>query len=161
MHPAVRDYRKFKLCAEETGRSIIIIVNAMLNLFETEGIKRIFSGDDIHLREFGTGVGGTVEHPTNQKIALFLCVPDDDKSFNFICSTLYTQALSVLMRMADEDFRDRGGSLPIPLEIWMDEFYAGARPYAGQFNGRCTLPEYCPDSDPTVCGAAKNPVSGG
>lgn len=129
-HPAVRDYRKLKRGAEETVRSIIIIVNAMLKLFETEGIKRIFSGDDIHLREFGTGVGGTVERPTNRKMALFLCVPDDDKSFNFICSILYTQALSILMRMADTDFRDRGGSLPIQLEIWMDEFYAGARPYA-------------------------------
>lgn len=129
-HPAVRDYRKLKRGAEETVRSIIIIVNAQLKLFETEGIKRIFSGDDIRLREFGTGVGGTTAHPTDRKIALFLCVPDDDKSFNFICSILYTQALSLLMRMADTEFRNRGGALPIPLEVWMDEFYAGARPYA-------------------------------
>ncbi len=129
-HPAVRDYRKLKRGAEETVRSIIIIVNTQLKLFETEGIKRIFSGDDIHLRELGTGVGGTTLHPTDRKMALFLCVPDDDKSFNFICSILYTQALSLLMRMADTEFRNRGGALPIPLEVWMDEFYAGARPYA-------------------------------
>ena len=37
-------------------------------------------------------------------------------------------SLTILSRMADDDFRDRGGALPIPLEIWMDEFYAGARP---------------------------------
>ena len=129
-HPAVRDYRKLKRGAEETVRSIIIIVNAMLKLFETEGIRKIFSGDDLGLREFATGVGGTVSKPTQEKLALFLCVPDNDKSYNFLCSMLYTQALDLLMRMADTDFRDRGASLPIPVEIWMDEFYAGARPYA-------------------------------
>lgn len=129
-NPATRDYRKLKRGAEETVRSIVIIVNAMLKLFETEGLKRIFSGDDLHLREFATGVNGTIENLSGRKSALFLCVPDNDQSYNFVCSMVYTQALDLLMRMADNDFRDRGSSLPIPLEVWMDEFYAGARPYA-------------------------------
>lgn len=128
-NPAVRDYRKLKRGAEETVRSIIIIVNATLKLMETESLRRLFSGDDLQLREFATGVEGTVDHPTDKKIALFLCVPDSDKSYNFICSMVYTQALDILMRMADTDFRDRGGALPIPIEFWLDEFYAGARPY--------------------------------
>lgn len=127
-NPAVRDYRKLKEGAAETVRSIIIITNAKLKLCETKGLKRIFEKDDIHLREFATGVGGTVKKPTANKLALFLCVDDNDTSYNFICSMLYTQALTILSRMADEDFKDRGGALPIPLEMWLDEFYAGARP---------------------------------
>ena len=128
-NPAVRDYRKFKSGAAETVRSIIIIVNAKLKLCETAGLKRIFEDDDMNLREFATGIGGTVEHPTDKKMALFLCINDNDQSFNFICSMLYSQAIEILSRMADTDFRDRGGSLPIPLEMWLDEFYAGARPH--------------------------------
>lgn len=127
-NPAPRDYRKLKEGASETVRSILLITNAKLKLCETNGVKRIFEDDDLNLREFGTGVGGTVEHPTSNKLALFLCVDDNDKSFNFICSMLYTQATTILCRMADNDFKDRGATLPIPLEMWMDEFYAGARP---------------------------------
>ena len=127
--PAVRDYRKFKAGAAETVRSIIIIVNAKLKLCETKGLTRIFEDDDMNLREFATGVGGTVEKPSGRKMALFLCVNDNDDSFNYVCSMLYTQAVEILCRMADNDFKDRGGALPIPLEFWMDEFYAGARPH--------------------------------
>ena len=127
-NPAVRDYRKLKEGASETVRSIIIITNAKLKLCETAALKRIFEDDDLNIREFATGVGGTLDNLTNNKLALFLCVNDNDKSYNFVCSMLYTQALTILARMADDDFRDRGGALQIPLEIWMDEFYAGARP---------------------------------
>lgn len=128
-NPAVRDYRKFKSGAQETVKSIIIIVNAKLKLCETVGLQRIFSDDDMNLREFATGVGGTVKKPSDKKLALFLCVNDNDESFNFICSMLYSQSIEILSRMADVDFKDRGGALPIPLEMWMDEFYAGARPH--------------------------------
>jgi len=129
-NPAVRDYRKLKEGAAETVRSIVIIINAMLKLCQTEGLKRIFSKDELRLREFATGVGGSVEKPNlSGKIALFIVVNDEDDSFNFIASMVYTQALEILSRMADTDFKDRGGSLPIPLTFWMDEFYAGARPH--------------------------------
>ena len=126
---AVRYYRKLKEGARETVRSIVIIVNAKLKLCSTGGLRRIFSADDMHLREFATGVGGSVEKPSGRRIALFLCISDNDTSYNFICSMLYTQATEILCRMADEDFKDRGGCLPVPLEMWMDEFYAGARPH--------------------------------
>ena len=127
--PAVRDYRKLKEGATETVRSIIIIVNAMLKLCEVKGIKRIFQKDELNLREFATGVGGTLEKPNRNKLALFLIIPDNDQSFNYIISMLYTQAFDILMRIADNEFRSNGGALPIPIEFWMDEFYAGARPY--------------------------------
>lgn len=127
MCPAVRDYRKFKAGAAETVRSIVIIVNAKLKLCETQGLKRIFSDDALGLRDFAYGVGGTKEHPTKKKLALFMCVNDNDESFNFICSMVYSQALEILSRIADRDFPMTG--LPVPLEFWMDEFYAGARPH--------------------------------
>ncbi|MBQ3903012.1 MAG: type IV secretory system conjugative DNA transfer family protein, partial [Lachnospiraceae bacterium] len=129
-NPAVRDYRKLKEGAAETVRSIVIIINAMLKLCQTDGLKRIFSKDELNLREFATGVGGSVETPNlSGKIALFIIVNDEDDSFNFIASMLYTQALEILSRMADTVFKDKGGALPIPLTFWMDEFYAGARPH--------------------------------
>lgn len=124
-NPAVRDYRKLKDGAAETVRSIIIITNAKLKLCETKALKSIFEEDDMHLKEFATGVGGTLEKPNKNKLIIFLCVDDSDQSYNFVCSMLYSQALTILMRMADNNL---GGSLPIPLELWLDEFYAGARP---------------------------------
>lgn len=124
-NPAVRDYRKLKDGAAETVRSIIIITNAKLKLCETKALKRIFKDDDMHLTEYATGVGGTLDKPNKNKLITFLCVDDSDQSYNFVCSMLYSQALTILMRMADNNL---GGSLPIPLELWLDEFYAGARP---------------------------------
>lgn len=124
-NPAVRDYRKLKDGAAETVRSIIIITNAKLKLCETKALKRIFEEDDMHLKEFATGVGGTLEKPNKNKLIIFLCVDDSDTSYNFVCSMLYSQASTILMRMADNDF---DGSLPTALELWLDEFYAGARP---------------------------------
>lgn len=124
-NPAVRDYRKLKNGANETVRSIIIITNAKLKLCETKALKRIFEDDDMNIKEFATGVGGTLEKPTKNKLIIFLCVDDSDQSYNFVCSMLYSQASTILMRMADNDF---DGKLPIPLEMWLDEFYAGARP---------------------------------
>ena len=127
-NPAVRDYRKLKEGATETVRSIIIITNAKLKLCETSALKRIFEDDDMNLRDFAYGAGGTREKLTKKKMALFISVDDSDKSFNFVASMLYTQTLTVLMRIADNEFRKNGGALPIPLELWLDEFYAGARP---------------------------------
>lgn len=124
-NPAVRDYRKLKDGAAETVRSIIIITNAKLKLCETKALKRIFEDDDMHLTEYATGVGGTLDKPNKNKLITFLCVDDSDQSYNFVCSMLYSQALTILMRIADNDL---GGSLPIALELWLDEFYAGARP---------------------------------
>lgn len=92
---------------------------------ETKALKRIFEDDDMHLTEYATGVGGTLDKPNKNKLITFLCVDDSDQSYNFVCSMLYSQALTILMRMADNDL---GGSLPIALELWLDEFYAGARP---------------------------------
>lgn len=120
-YPPVRDYRKLKEGATETVRSIIIMVNAMLRLCETASLKRIFEDDDIDIKSLGLGIDGD----PNRKTALFLVMPDGDESFNFLISMFYTQLFDVLIRTADFEC---GGSLPIHVRLWADEFYAGPKP---------------------------------
>lgn len=127
-HPAVRDYYKFIGGAAETVKSIVIIVNSKFKLLELPALKRIFEDDDMHLKDFAYGVGGTREKLSDQKVVLFLCSDDTDPSLNFVFSMLYSQAANILCRIADDDFRNQNGSLPIPVGFWMDEIYAGARP---------------------------------
>ena len=95
-------------------------------------LKRIFSGkDEMNLRDFATGVGGSItklpdgtyeKHLTDKKVALFICVPKNNDNYHFVASMLYTQAIMINCRIADNAFRETGGALPIPLELWMDEF---------------------------------------
>lgn len=120
-YPPVRDYRKLKDGATETVRSIIIMVNSMLALCETADMKRIFSGNDINIPEIGLGV----DRNPKKKTALFLILPDNDTSYNFIINMFYTQLFDVLMRIADNEIH---GPLPVPVEVWADEFYAGPKP---------------------------------
>ena len=90
--------------------------------------KRLFSEDEMNLQELGMGVNGD----KTTKTALFLCVPDDDRSFDFIIGMLYTSLFQVLIDCA----RESGGALPIPVEVWMDEFANGSRP--GNFENLIT-----------------------
>ena len=120
-YPPVRDYRKLKEGATETVRSIIIMCNAMFRLCETASLKRIFEADDIDIKSLGLGINGD----PSRKTALFLVMPDNDESFNFLISMFYTQLFDVLMRTADFEC---GGSLPIHVRLWADEFYAGPKP---------------------------------
>lgn len=120
-YPPVRDYRKLKDGAPETVKSIILIINSMLRLCEVSSMKRIFEEDDMDIKSLGLGVDGN----PNKKTALFLVMPDNDPSFNFIISMFYTQMFDVLIRTADFEC---GGALPIHVRLWADEFYAGPKP---------------------------------
>ena len=120
-YPPVRDYRKLKEGAAETVRSIIIMVNAMLALCETADVKRIFSDDDINIPEIGLGVDGN----PNKKVFLSLVLPDNDHSYDFIINMFYTQLFDKLIDIADNQIH---GPLPILVEVWADEFYAGPKP---------------------------------
>ena len=109
-YPPVRDYRKLGKKGHGNCSSIIIMVNAMLKLCETAGVKNAFLKEMIsRYGELGAGVGGTAEHPTDRKIALLLVLPDNDRSYNFLISIFYTQAFDILMRMADNEYH---GPLP-------------------------------------------------
>ena len=118
----MRDYRKLKEGASETVRSIVIMVNAQLRLFEIPEIKRIFEGtDDIDIPSLGLGVEGNPE----KKTALFLVMPSGDSSYNLFINMFYTQLFTVIKRIADNR---RDGQLPIHVRLWADEYYAGPKP---------------------------------
>lgn len=121
-YPPVRDYRKLKEDASETVRSIVIMVNAQLRLFEIPEIKRIFEGtDDIDIPSLGLGVEGNPK----KKTVLFLVMPSGDSSYNLFINMFYTQLFTVLKRIADNR---RNGQLPIHVRLWADEYYAGPKP---------------------------------
>lgn len=119
-HPAILNYKKLKEGAPDTVRSIIIMCNAKFKFMGVAAAKRIFSDDEMDLQDIGIGTHGDGVTRT----ALFLCIPDDDRSFDFIIGMMYTQLFHLLI----EEARVHGGALPIPVEVWMDEFANGARP---------------------------------
>ena len=102
-------------------KNIILIINSMLRLCEVSSMKRIFEEDDMDIKSLGLGVDGN----PNKKTALFLVMPDNDPSFNFIISMFYTQMFDVLIRTADFEC---GGALPIHVRLWADEFYGLPKP---------------------------------
>ena len=122
-YPPVRDYRKLKgnMEAQETVSCVILMVNAMLRLCEIPAIKRILESDDMDIKSLGTGADGI----PGKKTALFLVMPDNDPSFNFLISMFYTTMFDVLIHAADHEYR---GALPIHVRLWADEFYAGPKP---------------------------------
>ncbi|OUQ66445.1 hypothetical protein B5E53_10440 [Eubacterium sp. An11] len=121
-YPPVRDYRKLKEGATETVRSIIIMVNAQLKLFEIPEIRRIFEDDDIDIPSLGLGIDNNPE----KKTALFLVMRSGDTSYNLFINMFYTLLFRVLRDIADNDCP--GGKLPIHVRLWADEFYAGPKP---------------------------------
>lgn len=94
---------------------------AMLNICETAEVKRIFSGNDIDIREIGLGANYDRKTP----VVLFLVMPDNVNTYTWIISMFYTQLFDVLVRVSDDEIK---APLPFEVQVWMDEFYAGARP---------------------------------
>lgn len=120
-YPPVRDYGKLKDGATDTVRSVILMINGMLRICETAEVKRIFSDNDINIREVGTGVGGDPE----KKMVIFLVIPDNNNAYNWIVSMFYTQMFDILIRLSDDELNS---PLPVRVEFFLDEFYAGAKP---------------------------------
>lgn len=117
-HPAVRNYRKVTRGAADTVRSIIISANSRLAPFENKQIKRILARDDMDIQSIG--IGANADETT--KTAVFCVIPDSDKTYNFVVGMLYTQIFQELYYQADFNY---GGSLPIPVAFWLDEFANG------------------------------------
>ena len=105
---AVKQYHVFKMGAGKTLKSILISVGVRLSAFNLPQIARLTYTDDLHLEEMG-----------EKKIALFCCIPDSDKSLNYLVGMLYTCAFQELYYSAD---RLHGGRLPVPVRLIMDEF---------------------------------------
>ncbi len=113
-HPAVKAYRRYRSGPEETARSVIMTVNARMQPFDNDELLDIFSKNEIPLDEFGVGKEGDGKTKHN----LFIVIPDDDDTFNFVPGMVYTLLFQELYRQA----RFFGGKLPMDVGFWFDEF---------------------------------------
>lgn len=107
-HIALKYYRSYHSGSAKTLKSIQITLAARLEKFNLESLASLTSTDELELGTLG-----------EKKTALFALIPDNDTSFNFFVSILYTQLFQQLFYSADHI---HGGSLPIPVHFLMDEF---------------------------------------
>ena len=107
-HIAIKYYRSYHSGSAKTLKSIQITLAARLEKFNLESLAALTSTDELELGTLG-----------EKKTALFALIPDNDTSFNFLVSILYTQLFQQLFYSADHI---HGGSLPLPVHFLMDEF---------------------------------------
>lgn len=112
-HFAVRQWRKYKLAAGKTAKSINISAGARLAPFDIQELREITMYDELELDT----LGGTKKGDT-RKTALFLIMSDTDSTFNFLISMIYSQLFNLLCEKADDEF---GGRLPIHVRCLIDE----------------------------------------
>lgn len=107
-HIAVKYYHNYHSGSAKTLKSIQITLAARLEKFNLESLASMTSTDELDLPSLG-----------EKKVALFALIPDNDSSFNFLVSILYTQLFQQLFYSADHV---HGGALPVPVHFLMDEF---------------------------------------
>ena len=130
-HFAVRQYKKYKLAAGKTAKSILISCGARLAPFDIAEVRDLMMTDDLELDKLGgfheikqqrnkkTGEIVTSKEVVKRKTALFVIISDTDASFNFIVSLMYSQLFNLLCDRADNDF---DGRLPVHVRCLLDEF---------------------------------------
>ena len=106
-HFAVRQYKKFKLAAGKTAKSILISCAARLAPFDIGELRELTAYDELELDTLG-----------DRKTALFLIMSDTDSTFNFLISMVYTQLFNLLCEKADDVY---GGRLPVHVRCLIDE----------------------------------------
>ena len=106
-HFAVRQFAKFKLAAGKTSKSILVSCGARLAPFDISELREITSYDELELDTLG-----------DKKTALFLVMSDNDATFNFLISMIYTQLFNLLCEKADDVY---GGRLPVHVRCLIDE----------------------------------------
>ncbi len=114
-HIARVKYEKIMIGAADTVRSIYSTLNSRMGKLHSPKIRRLLSDDDMDIASVGVGLNGDGK----TKTAIFLKIPDNDKTYNFIVGMFYTQAIQELYYQADQIY---GGRVPIPVSLWMDEF---------------------------------------
>ena len=107
-HFAVKQYRKYKLAAGKTAKSILISCGARLAPFDIAELRELMSYDELELDTLG-----------ERKTALFVIISDTDDTFNFVAAIMYSQLFNLLCDKADNEF---GGRLPIHVRCLLDEF---------------------------------------
>ena len=106
-HFAVRQYKKYKLAAGKTAKSILISCGARLAPFDIQEVRDVTAYDELQLDTLG-----------DKKTALFLIMSDTDSTFNFLISMIYTQLFNLLCEKADDVY---GGRLPVHVRCLIDE----------------------------------------
>lgn len=107
-HIAIKYYKAYHSGSAKTLKSIQITLAARLEKFNLESLAGLTVTDELNLPQMG-----------EEKTALFALIPDNDSSFNFLVSILYTQLFQQLFYIADHKY---GGSLPVHCHFVMDEF---------------------------------------
>ncbi|MFZ5975117.1 type IV secretion system protein VirD4 [Geosporobacter subterraneus DSM 17957] len=107
-HFAVRQYKKYKLAAGKTAKSILISCGARLAPFDIKEMRELIAYDEMELDTLG-----------DRKTALFVIISDTDDSFSFIAALLYSQMFNLLCDKADNEY---GGRLPVHVRCLLDEF---------------------------------------
>ena len=107
-HFAVKQYRKYKLAAGKTAKSILISCGARLAPFDIKELRELMSEDEMNLDTLG-----------DRKTALFVIISDTDDTFNFVVSIMYSQLFNLLCDKADDKY---GGRLPVHVRFLLDEF---------------------------------------
>lgn len=105
---AVKQYGIYKQAAGKTAKSILVSVGVRLAAFNLPQIARLTMTDELHLDDLG-----------ERRVTLFCCIPDSDKSLNYLVGMVYTQLIQTLFYQADRVHR---GRLPVPVHCLMDEF---------------------------------------
>ena len=107
-HFAVKQYKKYKLAAGKTAKSILISCGARLAPFDIQELRNLMKEDELELDTLG-----------DRKTALFVIISDTDDTFNFVVSIMYSQLFNLLCDKADDEY---GGRLPIHVRCILDEF---------------------------------------
>lgn len=107
-HFAVKQYKKYKLAAGKTAKSILISCGARLAPFDIRELRELMSEDELELDALG-----------DRKTALFVIISDTDDTFNFVVSIMYSQLFNLLCDKADDVY---GGRLPVHVRCLLDEF---------------------------------------
>lgn len=120
-HFAVRQYKKYKLAAGKTAKSILISCAARLAPFDIAELREITMYDELELDTLGDKIFLNPDNPKDQryqKTALFLIMSDTDTTFNFLISMIYSQLFNLLCEKADDVY---GGRLPVHVRCLIDE----------------------------------------
>ena len=107
-HFAVKQYKKYKLAAGKTAKSILISCGARLAPFDIQELRDLMMEDELELDRLG-----------DSKTALFVIISDTDDTFNFVVSIMYSQLFNLLCDKADDVY---GGRLPVHVRCLLDEF---------------------------------------
>lgn len=107
-HFACKQYDLYKLAAGKTAKSILVSVGVRLSPFHIQKLSSLMGEDTLDLDMIGS-----------EKTALFIIIPDSDRTFNFVAAIMYQQLFDVLFYKADNDY---GGRLPFHVRFLLDEF---------------------------------------